>query len=113
MSIAYAGADAMSKMSKTMTTLRAKRVFAFGDAEVEFIDDYAVRERLYKSGEKRGIDLPKTDVLYYGLKGGGFVCVRPSGTEPKLKIYVSVSKTSKTDAAEFAEKLLKTAAEKL
>jgi phosphomannomutase len=113
MSIAYKGADAMNKMSETMAALRTKKVFDFEGASVGFIDDYIPRERLFENGEKCGIDLPQTDVLYYGLKGGGFVCVRPSGTEPKLKIYVSVSAPNKTDAAEFADKLLKAAAEKL
>ncbi|MDR2090540.1 MAG: phospho-sugar mutase [Clostridiales bacterium] len=113
LSIAYAGADAMSKMSATMKTLRAKKIFSFGGADVDFIDDYIPRERLLKNGEKRGIDLPQTDVLYYGLKGGGFVCVRPSGTEPKLKIYVSVSGENKADAAKFADGLLNSAAAEL
>ena len=36
------------------------------------------------------MDIPKCNCVYYELKGGSFVCVRPSGTEPKLKIYYSI-----------------------
>jgi phosphoglucomutase len=49
---------------------------------------------------ERKITLPKSNVLYYGLSGGDWVCVRPSGTEPKLKVYVSTSGESASASEE-------------
>ena len=49
---------------------------------------------------------------YYELKNGSFICVRPSGTEPKLKIYYSVKANNKEDAVEALAKM-KTAVEEL
>ncbi|MDR3292551.1 MAG: phospho-sugar mutase [Clostridiales bacterium] len=111
-SIKYSGADAMQKMSDTMSKLRKQPVTAFGSASIEFTDDYISKIRVYTAGKTEKITLPETDVLYYGLEGGGFVCIRPSGTEPKLKIYVSVSKDSKDNAERYADEILN-AAEKL
>ncbi|MDR2046304.1 MAG: phospho-sugar mutase [Clostridiales bacterium] len=109
LSIAYGGADAMLEMSKVMKGLRERKVFRFGSADVDFIDDYIPRLRFFKNGESRPISLPETDVLYYGLERGGFICARPSGTEPKLKIYVSASGESRNEAEEYAAELLKAA----
>ena len=46
---------------------------------------------------------PQSDVLYFALRTGGFVCIRPSGTEPKIKLYVNVTHKEKA----HAEALLK------
>jgi phosphoglucomutase len=108
-SIAYEGADAMGLMSDVMSRLRALSPKTLAGSGIDFTDDYLLRKRVYASGETSDITLPKTDMLYYGLKGGGFVCVRPSGTEPKLKIYVSVSKPTKDEAEKYAEELLSAA----
>ena len=42
--------------------------------------------------------LPKSDVLYFELEKGNWVCVRPSGTEPKIKLYVNTNASDKADA---------------
>ena len=52
------------------------------------------------------IDFPKSDVMKYYLEGGDWVTIRPSGTEPKLKLYVSAHADTKEQAAEKAAKLL-------
>lgn len=49
--------------------------------------------------------LPKSNVLYYDLTDGAWVCVRPSGTEPKVKFYYGVKGTSLADADEKSEKM--------
>ncbi|MDR3264224.1 MAG: phospho-sugar mutase [Clostridiales bacterium] len=105
-SVSYSGADAMRQMSDTMSRLRSRGVREFAKTAVSFTDDYDTRIRTYPSGEQQPITLPKSDVLYYSLKSGGFICVRPSGTEPKLKIYVSVSKPTQAEADAYAEALL-------
>ena len=78
LSIAYKGAVAMEEMAAVMASLRKKEVSTFAGEKVvqkiDFLDD--------------GTGYPKSDMLLYYLSDKQFVCVRPSGTEPKLKIYV-------------------------
>ena len=55
-----------------------------------------------KTGAVTGTGLPRSNVLYYDLSGGAWLCVRPSGTEPKVKFYYGVKGTSLEDADEKA-----------
>ena len=57
------------------------------------------------SGEKSATGLPSSNVLYYELENNAWCCVRPSGTEPKIKFYFGVKGTSLEDAAKKLEKL--------
>ena len=50
------------------------------------------------TGEETGTGLPKSNVLYYELEGDAWLCVRPSGTEPKIKFYYGIVGTSLEDA---------------
>ena len=80
-------------MQRIMKTFReevgpGKRVDAFAGKKIEKVLDYS-----------RGLDgLPKSDVLKYLLEGHCSVVVRPSGTEPKLKVYASVSAEDRVQA---------------
>ncbi len=57
---------------------------------------------------EEGIDgLPKSDVLKYFLEGETSVVIRPSGTEPKLKLYISINAKSKEEAVKQEEELIK------
>ena len=49
-------------------------------------------------GKAEPTGLPKSDVLYFELEKGNWVCVRPSGTEPKIKLYVNTNAGDKADA---------------
>ena len=57
------------------------------------------------TGEKREIGLPKSNVLAYTLPDGNFAIVRPSGTEPKIKVYITGCGKTKEAAGELADKL--------
>jgi phosphoglucomutase len=57
------------------------------------------------SGEVKPTGLPSSNVLYYDLEDNAWLCVRPSGTEPKIKFYYGVKGSSLEDAAEKSEKL--------
>ena len=82
------GADGQARIAVIMENLRAQQPKDFGGQAIAEIKDY-----------KAGIDnLPKADVLKYFLADGGWMAVRPSGTEPKIKFYYSVRGTTMADA---------------
>lgn len=87
-SIFYNGITAMDDMAKAMKKLRNKQIHNLGRYQTEFTADYLLSVKTYRDGHKTMLDLPKTDAIKYGLSDGQFVCIRPSGTEPKLKVYV-------------------------
>ena len=103
-SIAYKGLPAMDEMNAVVDKMRSSAV------KVDGFDIVAVRD--YLSGERKGDTTEKLEYsgincLYYELAGGGFICLRPSGTEPKLKIYYSVLGSGEKDATEKIEQLTK------
>lgn len=103
----YEGLDGMAKMSEIMTELRKEQITEIAGYKVEFYSDYNVSKTIYWDTKLiEEITLPKANVMYYGLSGGDWACVRPSGTEPKLKIYVSVSEKDKKSAQDKANKII-------
>ena len=90
-SIQYSGLNAMKEMNGVVNALKTMRPTDFAGLKVEAIRDYSAAKRtVLASGAVEGMDIPKCNCVYYELEGGSFVCVRPSGTEPKLKIYYSL-----------------------
>ena len=104
--ITLKGKEGIEKIQNTIEKLRA-------DIPAEIAGYKVVSARDYKldtvknmiTGEVSSTGLPKSNVLYYDLEGGAWVCVRPSGTEPKLKFYYGIKGTSFEDA-EVKEKEL-------
>ena len=89
-SFAVDGIDGLEKMGRLMADLRANAPAQIGTKKVLAIRDYESGLRT-RGQQQTKLDLPKSDVLYYELEGGCWVCVRPSGTEPKIKLYVNAS----------------------
>jgi phosphoglucomutase len=78
--------------------LKTISVNDFAGVKVEAVRDYsAAKRKIVASGVIEEMDIPKCNCVYYELEGGSFICVRPSGTEPKLKIYYSLK--AKDEAA--------------
>ena len=96
----FEGAAGMQKMADMMNALRENPPKEIGGEAVESITDYkaSVCKDLTTGGET-AVDLPKSNVLQYRLAGEDSVIVRPSGTEPKIKIYI----TSVADTRENAQ----------
>lgn len=90
-SIQYSGLNAMKEMNGVVNALKTMKPTDFAGLTVKAIRDYSAAKRtVLDSGMVEEMDIPKCNCVYYELEGGSFVCVRPSGTEPKLKIYYSL-----------------------
>ncbi|MCX7711879.1 MAG: phospho-sugar mutase [Clostridia bacterium] len=99
------GKAGIERIKYTMNELRERKPSSFSGAEVAAIRDYQVSARYdLAKGTKDILTLPESDVLYYEMKDGSWFCIRPSGTEPKIKIYYGVSDAT----LEASEKKLET-----
>jgi phosphoglucomutase len=100
------GKVGMEKIINTMTALRENRRNSFGSCEILAVRDYLVGEKYsIESGRVSGLDLPKSNVIYYEMASGGWVAVRPSGTEPKIKIYFGESGKTESEAKDKLDTL--------
>lgn len=98
-SIVLKGAEGAKQIKQMMETMRNNppkaigkyTVHAVGDYEKQIICDIA-------TGEEKNTNLPKSNVLYYDLDKNAWCCVRPSGTEPKIKFYIGVCEKSIEEA---------------
>jgi phosphoglucomutase len=86
----YKGLGGMEFMAGIMAKLRSLAIKDFAGYKIVYTADYLSGVIRYTDGRVDKTSLPATDAVYYGLEEGQFVCIRPSGTEPKLKIYVLV-----------------------
>lgn len=107
------GIDGSQKIQAMMDDFRQNPPKKLGDFEVLAYRDYKedVRKDLV-TGKTESTGLPTSDVLYYELENNAWCCVRPSGTEPKIKFYFGVKGTSLEDASEKLEGLKKAMTEK-
>lgn len=106
------GKEGIEKIQNAVKTLRAHYPETIGDFPVVAVRDYLKQERIdLKTGKATPIDMEQSNVLYFELEGGRFI-IRPSGTEPKLKSYLSTSSMDKQEA-EYQLGKLKESAENL
>ena len=89
-SIQYSGLNAMKEMNAVVDKMKTLNVESIGGIAVVATRDYSKAERRLADGSVQSIDSPKCNAVYYELDGGSFICIRPSGTEPKLKVYYSL-----------------------
>ena len=99
-SFGFTGIDAMDKMNKIMNDIRTSDISSVQGKKVLALSDYLTGVTTKCDGTKEKITLPKSNVLLYTLENDCWMCVRPSGTEPKLKIYLA----TKEDSFDSAEK---------
>ncbi len=105
-SIPFSGLNAMNEMNAVVDKLKTDPVKKFDIYDVVAIRDYSKNTRLDTvTGNTSEIGSPITNCVYYELENGSFICVRPSGTEPKLKIYYSVKAHHQSDAELALEKM--------
>ena len=105
-SIVLEGAEGAEKIKQMMTDTRNKevkqigkyKVLTFKDIEKDYVKNMV-------TGEESKSGLPKSNVLYYELENDAWCCVRPSGTEPKIKLYIGIKGTSDENAEKELEEL--------
>ena len=94
-SLTMKGLEGMERIALIMKTFRENTPAELGGFKVVVAKDY--KTQVFKdlvTGEESGSPLPVSDVLHYTLEDGTWVCIRPSGTEPKLKFYIGVKADS-------------------
>ena len=105
LSFEFEGASGMKKMQEIMSNLRENPLKTINGHKVKTIYDYLEsEEKDVETGNITPIDLPKSNVLHFCL-GGDAVIVRPSGTEPKIKLYITSIGNSEQESIELADKM--------
>ena len=105
-SIGLSGIEGLAKIQSIMETLRNNTPIEVGGYKVVSARDYKLDTiKDMASGEVRPTGLPSSNVLYYDLNDGAWICVRPSGTEPKIKFYYGIKGSSMEDADAKSEAL--------
>lgn len=98
-SIGLKGIEGLAKIKNIMDTLRNNTPAEVGGYKVVSARDYQLDTiKDMATGEVKPTGLPASNVLYYDMNDGAWMCVRPSGTEPKIKFYYGIKGTSLEDA---------------
>lgn len=104
-SIKYYGLSAMKDMNAVVQKMRETEIDSIGVYNVTAVRDYLSGTRKTKDSTVENIEFSGINCVYYELEIGGFICLRPSGTEPKLKIYYSVKGKDEVQATDTLIKL--------
>ncbi len=113
-SIICEGQSGMEDMSNAMERLRSNPPATIGGVKVLSVKDYKTSlETELASGNQQPIDLPSSNVLAFTLEDKSLVTVRPSGTEPKIKIYISAVSNKEQQAEMHAKRLMDSTVELL
>ncbi len=99
------GASGMQRMKEIMAGLRANAPKTIGGVEVIAVADYAASTKTAANGDVEKLTLPKSDVITFYLTDDASVIIRPSGTEPKIKVYYTTKGADKAEATELQAKL--------
>jgi len=113
-SLTLKGKDGAEQIKRILESFRQNPLAEIAGKTVTIIEDYLTSERtLLQSNKKETIDLPKSNVLKYFLEDGSWFCLRPSGTEPKVKFYFAVQADSLNNSEKALEELINAVMEKV
>ena len=104
-SFSLTGKDGLAKMAELMKALRVDAPADFDGIKITAVRDYSIGERRACDGTVEKLEQPASNVLYYELENKGWICVRPSGTEPKIKLYVNAVSGSADETAAMLKRL--------
>src|SRR5690625_4255609 len=104
------GKSGQEKIGLIMDNFRKEVKTKFGEIKTLYVEDYSIQERTFINGSKKSepIDLPQENVVKYVLEDQCWVCLRPSGTEPKIKWYFGAYGNNKSVVDERLQMLQKT-----
>lgn len=101
----FEGAAGMQKMKDLMSGIRASKFDDIGGLKVQATTDYATSKKTAADGAVSEVALPKSDVVTWNLDDDASVIIRPSGTEPKIKVYYTTKGAKKEDAVALQQRI--------
>ena len=101
----YSGLSAMDDMNKVVNDMRNTEISKIDVYNIVAKRDYLTGVKTDINGETEELEYKDINCLYYELEIGGFICLRPSGTEPKLKIYYSIKGRDEKQAEKALSKI--------
>ncbi|ENH97676.1 phosphomannomutase [Gracilibacillus halophilus YIM-C55.5] len=105
-SLTLKGINGAEQIAKIMNNIREYPFETLANQKVFAVEDYASSQRLYtQSKNKETIQLPKENVVKFLLEDEGWVCFRPSGTEPKMKSYFGVKTNDQAKSESFIQQI--------
>jgi phosphoglucomutase len=103
-SITFAGASGQSKMKGIMENFRENKLSSIAGKNIPYIYDYKMGIALnLVTGKTEHLSYPKSDVLKFCFEDGSWLVLRPSGTEPKLKVYFSINEENESKSTQVLE----------
>ncbi|MGY3718169.1 phospho-sugar mutase [Sutcliffiella cohnii] len=113
-SLTLKGKDGAEQIANLLATFRAEPPTEFAGLTVNVTEDYNKQEKVnVQTGETSTIQLPTSNVLKYFLEDGSWVCMRPSGTEPKVKFYFGVQSNTLAESEQKLESIATDVMEKV
>ena len=107
-SVTKKGADGARSIKNLLTKLREQPIKTIAGIGITSQEDYFMQTRSFIDGrESEKLVLPQADVIKYFLEDGSWVCVRPSGTEPKIKYYIGVTSPTEDESREKLNRITK------
>ena len=107
-SVTKKGADGARSIKNLLTKLREQPIKTIAGIGITSQEDYFMQTRSFIDGrESEKLVLPQADVIKYFLEDGSWVCVRPSGTEPKIKYYIGVTSSTEDESREKLNRITK------
>lgn len=104
-SLSFPGLSGAEQMKQIMHTIRTEGIADMGGLKVETTADYLAGALTYADGKESKLTYPSSDALKYVLEDGSWIAFRPSGTEPKIKLYLGVQGESQAEVEAKATKI--------
>lgn len=105
-SVTKKGADGARSIKNLLTQLRENPLKEIAGLSITSQEDYFSQTRTFVDGdESEKLLLPQADVIKYFLEDGSWVCIRPSGTEPKIKYYIGVTSPTEVDSRKKLDRI--------
>ena len=99
-SVTMSGIEGSGKIKALMAKCREQAPTEFAGIQVAQTEDFKELTRTFADGQTEQLQTPPSDVLKYHLEDGSWIAIRPSGTEPKIKLYLATKATSSSEASE-------------